>query len=188
MGVTPDHDDTSLVPHVVTAPDGSTVCWWVRPAPTTDPSSDFAKRGSVGGGLPPVAPIASSVPKPPRDTPRSAPVVVDDPFGWPDDDPFSNLALPLDPGIEQAVRLLHESGVETYESCEGGPGHALPEPTVRFHGDQAAGWQALSVALNHGLPVLYLRRVWYVDGVESSGPTWEMVFRSGQPAPAAAMT
>lgn len=115
---------------------------------------------------------------------------VDDLFGWPEDglDPFAELDLPLDPGIERVVRLLHASGVETFESCEGGPGHATPEPTVRFHGDQAAGWQALSVALNHGLPVLYLRRVWYVDGVEPSGPTWEMVFRSGQPAPAAAMT
>jgi hypothetical protein len=37
----------------------------------------------------------------------------------------------LDPGIRQAVRILREAGVETFESCEGGERHAYPEPTVR---------------------------------------------------------
>ena len=38
----------------------------------------------------------------------------------------------LDPGIERAVNLLREARVETFESCEGGAGHAFPEPTIRF--------------------------------------------------------
>jgi hypothetical protein len=72
---------------------------------------------------------------------------------------------PLDPGIAPAVIALADGGVETFESCQGGPGHAYPEPTVRFHGDTAEGYRALAVALRAGLPVLGLRRVWpIVDG------------------------
>lgn len=36
----------------------------------------------------------------------------------------------LDPGVAGYVRILRDAGVETFESCEGGLGHALPEPTV----------------------------------------------------------
>ena len=46
---------------------------------------------------------------------------------------------PLDPKIEQAVLVLRSAGVETFESCEGGEGHAYTEPTIRFHGGQADG-------------------------------------------------
>ena len=42
----------------------------------------------------------------------------------------------LDSGIRDAVRILAEAGVETFESCQGGEGHAYAEPTVRFHGDR----------------------------------------------------
>jgi hypothetical protein len=54
---------------------------------------------------------------------------------------------PLDPGIAAAVVALSAAGVETFESCEGGSGHAYPEPTVRFHGDRAEGLRALAVAM-----------------------------------------
>ncbi len=30
---------------------------------------------------------------------------------------------PLDPGIADYVIALREAGIETFESCEGGPGH-----------------------------------------------------------------
>ena len=39
---------------------------------------------------------------------------------------------PLDEGIADYVILLDKFGVETYEYCEGGSGHAYPEPTIRF--------------------------------------------------------
>jgi hypothetical protein len=55
----------------------------------------------------------------------------------------------LDAGIYDAVEVLRESDVETFESCEGGSGHAYPEPTVRLHGDQAEGLRALAES---GLP------------------------------------
>lgn len=36
----------------------------------------------------------------------------------------------LDPGIREAVRVLNEAGIGTWQSCEGGDGHAFPEPTI----------------------------------------------------------
>ncbi len=83
---------------------------------------------------------------------------------------------PLDPGIEKAVVVLRAAGFETFESCEGGPGHAYPEPTVRFHGDRVHGYAALSAALAAGLAVTALRRVWPVVEMEPTGPWWEITF------------
>lgn len=82
----------------------------------------------------------------------------------------------LDEGISQAVKVLMRAGIETYESCEGGEGHSYYEPTVRFHGNQGAAGEALTVAMNHGLPVSNIKRVWTIQDGESVGPTWEMVF------------
>jgi hypothetical protein len=82
----------------------------------------------------------------------------------------------LDDGIRQAVLLLREYGVETIESCEGGSGHAYPEPTVRFVGGKAEGYRALSIALQLGLRVSELRRVWPILDYEPTGPYWELTF------------
>lgn len=49
----------------------------------------------------------------------------------------------LDPGIKKAVMLLQKEGIGTFESCEGGKGHAFPEPTIRFYGTPEAGWRAV---------------------------------------------
>jgi hypothetical protein len=49
-------------------------------------------------------------------------------------DPSPPVPGKLDRGIEKAVRTLQANGIETFESCEGGPRHAYPEPTIRFHG------------------------------------------------------
>jgi hypothetical protein len=85
---------------------------------------------------------------------------------------------PLDQGIVRAVKVLHDAGIETFESCEGGSGHAMPEPTVRFHGGKAEGWRALSVCQIYDLPVLALRRYWDISKEgEPGGPYWEVVFR-----------
>jgi hypothetical protein len=91
---------------------------------------------------------------------------------------------PLDRGIARFVDVLRKAGVETFESCEGGPGHAYPEPTVRFHGEVAEGFRALSVAMQSGLPVAKLRRIWSVFDGEPSGPWWELVFVAANPASA----
>ena len=84
--------------------------------------------------------------------------------------------LGLDHGIADAVRALRDADVETFESCEGGEGHAYPEPTVRFHGDSPEGLRALAVAMEAGLPVFELRRVWTIQDEEPNGPWWELVF------------
>ena len=88
----------------------------------------------------------------------------------------------IDPGIAEPVARLQAAGIETFESCEGGFGHAFHEPTVRFHGQPAAGFHALGVAMDHGWPVASLRRAWdYTDG-ELNGPYWEMTFSAAFPA------
>lgn len=84
--------------------------------------------------------------------------------------------MPLDAGIEKAVLALRAAGIQTYESCEGGTGHAFPEPTVRFKGDQAEGFRAYATALDNGLPIVALKRVWEVNEHELNGPWWELTF------------
>lgn len=95
----------------------------------------------------------------------------------------------LDPGIAPYVGVLSAAGIETFESCEGGPSHGFLEPTVRFYGDNSEGFRALAVAVQRELPVAELRRYWQVSrSGEPEGPHWEMTFRylqtlhSGRPA------
>jgi len=82
----------------------------------------------------------------------------------------------LDPGIARVVQILWQRGVETTESCEGGPGHAFAQPTVRFCGEAHAGYHAVAVALAAGLCVDELRRCWSVTDGELLGPYWELTF------------
>jgi hypothetical protein len=84
--------------------------------------------------------------------------------------------LPLDGGIAVAVETLQAAGVHTFESCEGGGGHAFAEPTVRFHGDRTEGYRALAAALASGLQARDLRRVWPIVDGELTGPWWELTF------------
>ncbi len=84
----------------------------------------------------------------------------------------------LDQGISPFVRSLRDHNVETFESCEGGAGHAYPEPTVRFYGEKDEGFRAYAAAVREGLPVDALRRVWVTVGEELTGPYWEMTFHS----------
>jgi len=87
---------------------------------------------------------------------------------------------PLDSGIVDAVIALRAAGIETFESCEGGPGHAYPEPTVRFHGHRPEGFKALAAAMYAGLNVTGLRRVWPINEGEPTGPWWELTFAPHQ--------
>ena len=89
----------------------------------------------------------------------------------------------LDLGIRPIVEILAQNGVETFESCEGGEGHAFYEPTVRFHGSHAEGFRALSIALQHGLKVCELRRYYSIEDGEPVGPHWEMTFLTGTTFP-----
>ena len=83
----------------------------------------------------------------------------------------------LDPGVARYVDVLDAAGIETYESCEGGEGHSYAEPAVRFYGVRGEGFRALAVALQHGLPVRTVRRIWTVDeDGHPHGPYWEIAF------------
>ena len=88
-----------------------------------------------------------------------------------------NFQVELDPGIAEAVTALRRVGVETFEACEGTPGHAIPVPTIRFHGGQAEGFRAMAEAVKAGLEVSELRRVWAMQDGEPTGPWWELTFR-----------
>jgi hypothetical protein len=87
-----------------------------------------------------------------------------------------SFSSPLDEAIAPAVYALRAAGVETFESCAGGPGHAYSEPTVRFHGNHSEGFRALATAMQSGLRVTALRRVWPVLDSEPTGPWWELTF------------
>ena len=90
---------------------------------------------------------------------------------------------PLDEGIREIVLTLIANGIETFESCQGGPGQRYPWPTVRFTGSSAEGLRALSVALSHGLPVSQLRRTWSIRDESIHGPWWEMTFDPPKDSP-----
>ena len=96
-------------------------------------------------------------------------------------EPLSDFEPPLDAGIEPIVMALRDAGVETFESCEGGPGHSYPVPTVRFHGHREEGFRALALVMQRGICVTAVRRVWDVIEGEPTGPHWEMVFLNAAP-------
>ncbi len=86
---------------------------------------------------------------------------------------------PLEPGIAAAVHALNDAGIETFTSCEGGPGHAFPEPTVRLSGDLTAVFDAMAavqVVVDAGLPIHELRHVWMVAHLPEFEQFWELVF------------
>jgi hypothetical protein len=83
---------------------------------------------------------------------------------------------PLDSEIKNAVEIFNQHEIETYESCGGGVGHSYPEPTIRFHGGRGEGFKALAVALQNGLQIKDLRRLWQIIDGELIGPTWEITF------------
>jgi hypothetical protein len=82
----------------------------------------------------------------------------------------------LDEGIKHYVEVLQKAGVETCQSCQGGPGHTYLEPTIEFGGGSGAGLHALSVAITHNFPVSELRRVWRVESREIVEVMWVLTF------------
>ena len=90
------------------------------------------------------------------------------------------LDMPLDAEIAPYVHVLREAGIETFESCQGGEGHVFAEPTIRFHGQHSEGYRAAAIAIQRGLPIYAIKRVWTVDDGELTGPVWEMVFKQAE--------
>jgi len=82
----------------------------------------------------------------------------------------------LDLGIARAVRILREADLHTIESCEGGPDHSYPEPTVKFSGTPACGWKAAAQLMYRGLPIKRLGQVWTFEYGLPTGPDWIVTF------------
>lgn len=85
----------------------------------------------------------------------------------------------LDPGVYELVWGLHEAGVETRWSCQGGgPPHAFMYRTIAVGlNDEPGGREAVRVAKQLGMPILFLARV---EGVGGEGDDhqfwWELLF------------
>lgn len=93
----------------------------------------------------------------------------------------SGAGLPLDPGIKPYVIALRSAGIETFESCQGGEGHAFSEPTIRFYGGTSEGFKAFAAAKERGLPAFKVRLSYTVVDGMLTGPWWEMVFSHRAP-------
>jgi hypothetical protein len=89
---------------------------------------------------------------------------------------------PIDMGIVRAVKVLRDAGIHTTESCEGGEGHAYPEPTVKFCGGPSEGWKALSELMTFGLPVEWIGQCWTMTYGVPDGPRWYVTFKRKLPA------
>jgi len=91
---------------------------------------------------------------------------------------IASMSPPLDEGIAGAVITLVKAGIETCQSCEGGPEHAYPEPTVEFWGDYSEGFRALAAIMQseHSRALQSLCRCWDIQNGEPTGPIWKMVF------------
>jgi len=84
--------------------------------------------------------------------------------------------VPVDPGIVRGVKILRDAGFATIESCEGGEGHAYPEPTIKFAGDQPTGWAALAALMTYRLPIRRAGQMWsFIEG-QPTGPHWFVTF------------
>jgi hypothetical protein len=87
----------------------------------------------------------------------------------------------VDEGIRPAVQLLNSYGFETYESCEGGTGHAFDEPTVRFYGNEFDCIRAYEVCQAFGLNILNARRVFRKEPLYNKEETQEIGLKWQKP-------
>ncbi len=94
----------------------------------------------------------------------------------------------LDKGIKDAVILLNNYGFETFESCESGNGHCMPDPTIKFYGDEFDCIRAYELCLHYHYDVLEVKRVFVknplynLDETKEIGLNWlkpynEIIFR-----------
>lgn len=83
----------------------------------------------------------------------------------------------LDPGIRAAVLAMRAAGIDTFASCDGGEGHAWPEPGVRWRGPEWQRYVAARATSEAGYKVKEVRQVWYADeGTLRQEPLWEIIF------------
>lgn len=68
----------------------------------------------------------------------------------------------LDTAIAPLVRYLRRKGIDTFESCEGGPDHVFPWPIIRFRGDLIKRMEAFNYLRHIGAPMIYIKKASFV--------------------------
>lgn len=100
------------------------------------------------------------------------------------DNPLHDMMMPeawyqdLDAGIRLAVRVLHAAGIETCQSCQGGPGHPRDLPSVDMvaNGEDAIGFRALAALADYGLKVADVAIVWNIRNFLPYEKLWRVTF------------
>lgn len=84
----------------------------------------------------------------------------------------------IDAGVRFAVKVLHATGIETCESCDG---HVDGEAWVRLPmtGSDAQGFAAIAALRAYGLDVRRLEIVWPVHDGLPGERSWRVVLRPG---------
>jgi len=106
------------------------------------------------------------------------------PDGWeyalppPPDIPWDD----IDPDIAPALHALADYGIDTFSSCQGGPGHGGGMASIMFHGDEHAGLWAVWLLEAQGFRVQALSRTWDLDFGQPRSPFWEVTLRCLEPS------
>ena len=80
--------------------------------------------------------------------------------------------------LKKRCGYFRKSRIQTFKIMRGRKGSCLSSANDKFHGTLEAGWGAVGICLAYGLPILVIRRMWYViDANEPTGPHWEITFR-----------
>lgn len=87
----------------------------------------------------------------------------------------------IDPEIVPALHALADYEIDTFSSCQGGPGHTCEAPEILFHGDENAGLYAVWLLEAQGFRVWNLSRVWDLDHGLPRVPFWCVQMRSLTP-------
>lgn len=89
----------------------------------------------------------------------------------------------IDTGIRFPVRVLHAAGLETCQSCEGGPGHDYPVPSIELptDGGDSTGFAAMAALATFGLDVSEVSLVWSVSRGLPGGCVWRLTLRRAWP-------
>lgn len=89
----------------------------------------------------------------------------------------------IDAGIMLALHALADREIDTFSSCQGGPGHDGYQgmPTILFHGGESAGLWAVWLLECQGFRVQTLTRHWDLDHKPPREPFWQVTLRTTVP-------
>lgn len=84
----------------------------------------------------------------------------------------------LDDGIIKVVRVLRKAGIDTFNSCQGGPGCRFDRSVVWFNGDIDEGFRAEKILMDAGFKVYQIAHFWHTRQ-NMKCPYWEISFMRG---------